>query len=279
MVPFITEEVWQVLVRPVDADASSSVHLTNFPVADLSQIDAALSAQVALTKRIVELGRAARAESGVKIRQPLQRALISAKGWAALPVAMKEQIAEELNVIDLEDIASADGELVDISIKANFRTLGTKFGGAVQDIAKAISAQNPSELVATLRSNTSTQVSQWEITLDDLVVTETPKSGWNVASHDGESVALDLALSPALISAGLVREVIRFIQDARKTNGFDISDRINVTYNANDHVIAAIAGDLSHIQDEVLATQMQADKSLELSENELGLTVKLIKQA
>jgi isoleucyl-tRNA synthetase len=278
MVPFITEEVWQVLVRPVDADASSSVHLTNFPVADRNQIDATLSAQVALTKRIVELGRAARAESGVKIRQPLQRALISAKGWAALPVAMKEQIAEELNVIDLEDIASADGELVDISIKANFRTLGTKFGGAVQDIAKAISAQNPSELVTTLRSNSSTQVSEWEITLDDLVVTETPKSGWNVASHDGESVALDLALSPALISAGLVREVIRFIQDARKTNGFEISDRISISYNANEDVIAAIVADLPHIQGEVLATQMSTDNELDLGDNELGLTVKLVKQ-
>jgi isoleucyl-tRNA synthetase len=279
MVPFITEEVWQVLVRPVDANATSSVHLTNFPVANRSQIDETLSAQVALTKRIVELGRAARAESGVKIRQPLQRALISAKGWAALPVAMKEQIAEELNVIDLEDIASADGELVDISIKANFRTLGTKFGGAVQEIAKAISAQNPSELVATLRANVSAKVSEWEITLDDLVVTETPKSGWNVASHDGESVALDLALSPALISAGLVREVVRFIQDARKTNGFDISDRVNISYNANTEVMAAIAADLSHIQGEVLATQMQIDNALGLGENELGLTVKLVKQA
>jgi isoleucyl-tRNA synthetase len=278
MVPFITEEVWQVLVRPVDTNATSSVHLTNFPVANQSQIDAALSAQVALTKRIVELGRAARAESGVKIRQPLQRALISAKGWAALPAAMKEQIAEELNVIDLEDIASADGELVDISIKANFRTLGTKFGGAVQEIAKAISAQNPTELVMALRTRELAKVDTWEITLDDLVVTETPKSGWNVASHDGESVALDLALSPALISAGLVREVIRFIQDARKTNGFDISDRINISYNANNDVLEAIAQDLSHIQSEVLATQMQVDSELNIGENELGLTVKLMKK-
>ena len=279
MVPFITEEVWQVLVRPVDESATSSVHLTNFPVANRSQIDETLSAQVALTKRIVELGRAARAESGVKIRQPLQRALISAKGWAALPVAMKEQIAEELNVIDLEDIASADGELVDISIKANFRTLGTKFGGAVQEIAKAISTQDPSELVATLRAGASAKVGEWEITLDDLVVTETPKSGWNVASHDGESVALDLALSPALISAGLVREVVRFIQDARKTNGFDISDRINISYNANADVMTAIAADLSHIQGEVLATQMQVDSALSIGDNELGLTVKLVKQS
>jgi isoleucyl-tRNA synthetase len=279
MVPFITEEVWQVLVRPVDANATSSVHLTDFPVANRSQIDETLSAQVALTKRIVELGRAARAESGVKIRQPLQRALISAKGWAALPIAMKEQIAEELNVIDLEDIASADGDLVDISIKANFRTLGTKFGGAVQEIAKAISAQDPTELVVSLRANESAKVGEWEITLDDLVVTETPKSGWNVASHDGESVALDLALSPALISAGLVREVVRFIQDARKTNGFDISDRINISYNANTDVMTAIAADLSHIQGEVLAIQMQADSALNLGDNELGLTVKLVKQA
>jgi isoleucyl-tRNA synthetase len=277
MVPFITEEVWQVLIRPVNDAAASSVHLTDFPVADRSQIDAELSAQVALTKRIVELGRAARAESGVKIRQPLQRALISAKGWASLPAAMKDQIAEELNVLDLEDIASADGELVDISIKANFRTLGTKFGGAVQEIAKAISAQNPAELVTTLRASDSTKVDQWEITLDDLVVTETPKSGWNVASHDGESVALDLALSPALIAAGLVREVIRFIQDARKTSGFDISDRIKVSYNANVDVMSAIAEDLPHIQSEVLATEMQVDGSLQLADNELGLSVNLVK--
>jgi isoleucyl-tRNA synthetase len=92
-------------------------------------------------------------------------------------------------------------------------------------------------------------------------------------------VALDLALSPALNSAGLVREVVRFIQDARKTSGFDISDRISITYNANADVMAAIAADLAHIQGEVLATQMQADTAISAGDNELGLTVKLVKQA
>lgn len=275
MVPFITEEVWQLLVRPVDQGAASSVHLTDFPIAKISEIDEELSAQVALTKRIVELGRAARAESAVKIRQPLQRALISAKGWASLPAEMKQQIADELNVVDLEDIASADGDLVDISIKANFRTLGTKFGGAVQEIAKAIAAETASELVKQLRAKSTVKVAQWDICLDDLVVTETPKSGWNVASHDGESVALDLALSPALISAGLVREVIRFIQDARKTSGFDISDRIIVAYNANDDVLAAITGDAERIANEVLAIQMGADQTIDLGDNEFGLQLRL----
>ena len=75
-----------------------------------------------------------------------------------------------------------------------------------------------------------------------------------------------------------MREAIRFIQDARKTNGFDISDRINISYNANNDVMAAIAADVSHIQGEVLATQMHADNSLALGDNELGLTVKLVKQ-
>jgi isoleucyl-tRNA synthetase len=100
-----------------------------------------------------------------------------------------------------------------------------------------------------------------------------------VASHDGESVALDLALSPALIRAGLVREVVRFIQDARKTNGFEISDRINISYNASAEVMDAIAADLTHIQGEVLATQMRVDSALAIGDNELGLTVNLIKQA
>jgi isoleucyl-tRNA synthetase len=275
MIPFITEEVWQLLVRQVDPTVPTSVHLTDFPVANLSEIEEKLSAEVALTKRIVELGRAARAESGVKIRQPLQRALISAKGWASLPIQMKEQIADELNVINLEDIANADGELVDISVKANFRTLGTKFGGAVQEIAKAITTRVPVELVQDLRANGSTKVGGWEITLDDLVITETPKSGWNVASHDGESVALDLTLNPDLIAAGLVREVIRFIQDARKTSGFDISDRINVSYNANENVLNAIEGDLQRIATEVLAVSMRQNETIELGENEFGLKLLL----
>ena len=152
MVPFITEHVWQELIRPVAADAVSSVHLTPFPVANVSLIDKNLSEQVSLTRRIVELGRAARAESSVKVRQPLSRALIAASGWAKLPSDMRDQIADELNVLELEDIANASGDLVDVSVKANFRSLGAKFGGEVQVIAKAISAADAANLVKQLRT-------------------------------------------------------------------------------------------------------------------------------
>ena len=279
LVPFVTEQVWQELVRPTDSSAQTSVHLADWPTAQASAIDVNLGSQVALTRRIVELGRATRAESGIKIRQPLGRALIAASGWSTLPEQMREQIADELNVQNLQDIASADGDLVDISVKANFKSLGAKFGGAVQEISKAIASTDPTALVKTLRSVGSTTVGTWEIALDDLVITEVPKSGWSVSSHDGESVALDLELTPALIAAGSVREVIRFIQERRKSDGFDISDRIILTWNATDEIAAAIESDKQHIADEVLAISMTRDTSLAVVDAEVGVEVALVKSS
>ncbi|MEY5030816.1 MAG: hypothetical protein RLZZ334_763, partial [Actinomycetota bacterium] len=278
LVPFITEQVWQELVIPADAQQPASVHLSNWPVVNQGAIDADLASQVALTRRIVELGRATRAESGIKIRQPLGRALIAASGWATLPEAMREQIADELNVQSLQDIATADGDLVDISVKANFKSLGAKFGGAVQEIAKAIAATDATSLVKTLRSTGTTTVGTWEISLDDLVVTEVPKSGWSVSSHDGESVALDLELTPALIAAGNVREVIRFIQERRKSDGFEISDRINVSWNAHEEIATAIESEIEHISAEVLAVTMKRDAGLVIADTEIGVEVVLVKQ-
>ncbi len=277
MVPFITEHVWQEVVKPADASAADSVHLTDFPIADKAQINTELNAQVAMTRRVVELGRAARAESAIKIRQPLQRALISAPGWAKLPSDMREQIADELNVIDLADIADADGDLVNISVKANFKSLGAKYGKDVQEISKAIAALDATTLVKTLRATSTTKVATWEIELGDLVVTEVPKSGWMVASHEGESVALDLALSQSLIDAGNVREVIRYIQERRKGDGFEISDRIKVRWNADAAIVAAISQSVSHISDEVLAVEFTHDQSLPAGDNDLQISAVLVK--
>jgi isoleucyl-tRNA synthetase len=190
---------------------------------------------------------------------------------------MKDQIADELNVINLADIADADGDLVDISIKANFKSLGAKYGADVQAVAKLIAAADATQLVKTLRSLQSATLGAFEIDLSDLVVTEVPKSGWMVASHDGESVALDLTLTPELIEAGVVREVVRFIQERRKSDGFDISDRITMSYNAQPQVLAAILAQDSHICDEVLATSMSCDESMALGENELGIALNLKK--
>jgi isoleucyl-tRNA synthetase len=190
---------------------------------------------------------------------------------------MKDQISDELNVIDLEDIADADGDLVDISVKANFKSLGAKYGKAVQDVAKLVSAADATALVNGLRSIGKAQLGDFEIELDDLVITEVPKSGWMVASHEGESVALDLALTAELIASGNVREVIRLIQERRKSEGFDISDRIEVRWNAPEKLIDAISESALHISHEVLALKFEFDQSVTLEDGELGVGVRISK--
>ena len=198
---------------------------------------------------------------------------------------IKSHIAEELNILTLDDIHVAGTDLVDISVKANFRTLGEKFGADVQVIAKTIAATDHNLLVKDLRKNESHTLvvnlssgdKSAKITLDDLVITETPRSGWSVASHAGENLALDLTLTPELINAGLVREVIRAIQEERKNIGLDISDRITVNWNAPSATASAISAAVDEISAEVLATSMVQVKSENNSSNELGLWLNLIK--
>ena len=285
MVPFISEHVWQTLVRIAESEQTESVHLANFPISDKSAIDEKLSSSVGLSRRLVELGRAARAESGVKIRQPLSRALVSASGWENISDEIKTHIAEELNILKLDGIHVAGTDLVDISVKANFRTLGTKFGADVQVIAKEIATADPSVMVKELRKNKVFKLNvdlggkakDIEIDIDDLVITETPRSGWSVSSHAGESLALDLTLTPELIRAGQVREVIRAIQEERKNIGLDVSDRITVNWNAPADLTAAINAAVSEISAEVLATKMVQNSSESSTDNELGLWLKLVK--
>jgi isoleucyl-tRNA synthetase len=285
MVPFISEHVWQKLVKSCEADQIESVHLANFPKFDKGMIDEKLSTSVALSRRLVELGRAARAESAVKIRQPLSRALISAPGWDQISEEIKSHIADELNILALDGIHAAGSDLVDISVKANFRTLGTKFGANVQEIAKQISATDATLMVKDLRKNKTFKLKveingkskDIEIEIEDLIITETPRTGWSVASHAGESLALDLELTPELIRAGLVREVIRAIQEERKNIGLDISDRITVSWNGPTELAQVISSATAEISAEVLATKMQQVSTEKSDENELGLWLKLTK--
>ena len=252
--PFITERVWQDLFAGND---EASVHLSAWPAWSDADIDDTLRDQVDLTRRIVELGRAARATSGVKTRQPLGRALVAAAGWDKLPDGLQEQIRDEVNVLALDSLAGTD-ELVDVSVKANFKALGARFGKRTPLVANAIAAADARALVTSLRDG-SAQVevegAMETVGPDDVIVTEMPREGWTVASADGESLALDLTLTAELIEQGIARDVTRLIQDARKSSGFDISDRITVTWHSgSDQTIAAVVTHSAHIAEEVLAT-------------------------
>ncbi len=255
-VPFVTDEVWDALFSGQDR-LPDSVHLAPWPEVDGSGVDEVLSQQVALVRRLVDLGRQARAESKTKTRQPLSRALVSASGWQALPEELRALVAAELNVVSLEPLA---GDLVDTSVKGNFRSLGKRFGKQTATVAAAVAASDAAALAASLRDRGAATVTvdgeDVEVGPDEVIVTETPRTGWAVATGSGETVALDLEITPALRRAGLVRDVVRLVQDGRKSSGLDVSDRIELWWSADGELAEALEEGTARLAEEVLAVQV-----------------------
>jgi isoleucyl-tRNA synthetase len=259
--PFVTERVWSEVVAPGLPDAPDSVHLSSWPQVDEAARDDELVAQMEVVRRLVELGRSARTASKVRTRQPLARALVAAPGWADLPRDLVAEVAEELNVAELAPVAEAGGDLVDVGVKVDFRAVGRRMGKQVQAVAQAVAARDAAGLVADYRAGTaSVTVDGADVPLveGDLVVTETPREGWTVASGGGLTVALDLTMTPELERAGLVREVVRLVQDARKAAGFEVSDRIQLWWTADGQLAQALTEAGDALAAEVLATTVHA---------------------
>ena len=261
MVPFITERVWQDLFVATDASAPASVHLATWPEVDAAAINPRLDEAMGVTRRIVELGRSARAEAKVKTRQPLSRALIPSGAFGLLDAELRAEVMAELNVERVESFASA-GDLVDYSAKGNFRNLGKRFGKQTPLVASAIASADASVLSADLATHGRAEVlvadlGAVEVTPEEVIVSERPREGWSVVNEQGETVALDLELTPELVRAGLAREVIRGVQEARKASGFEVSDRIRLTWHATDQATAdAVRTHAALIGTEVLATEV-----------------------
>ena len=260
--PFVTEEVWSRAVLPgrIGDEAPDSVHLAAWPTVDDAARDDDLVAQVHLVRRLVELGRSARTAAKVRTRQPLARAAVAAAGWSTLPRDLVAEVADELNVTELVELAGV-GELVDVSLKIDFRAVGRRLGKQVQGVAQAVAAADPVELAAAYRAGTaSVEVDGSAVPLldGDLIVTETPREGWTVASGGGLTVALDLALTPELERAGLVREVVRLLQEARKSSGLEVSDRIELWWTADGTLAQALEEQAQQVAGEVLAVRVHA---------------------
>jgi isoleucyl-tRNA synthetase len=256
-VPFVTEKVWDALFA--STGSVDSVHLSQWPVADETRVDVTLGEQVAQVRRLVELGRAARADSSVKTRQPLARALISASGWTALPDALRQEVADELNVVELAGLGGPD-DVIDVAIKPNFRTLGRRFGAQTKRIADLISRSDPNAAADAFRVGkphviTDDDGSTLEFSEEEVIVTEAPASGWAVASAGAETVALDLELTHELRLAGLVRDVVRVVQEARKNAGLEVTDRIELWWRVggSPEPAEAIREHADQLSSEVLA--------------------------
>ncbi|WP_405057877.1 isoleucine--tRNA ligase [Kribbella sp. NBC_01505] len=261
LTPFVTERVWQDVFRPVTPSLAESVHLSQFPTYDAGLIDDVLAQHVSMAKRVVELGRSARAEAKVRTRQPLSRALVGSAAIADLSAELLQEIADELNVGSVEPLSSAGADLVEFSAKGNFRELGKRFAKQTPVVAAAIAAADAAVLAASLKaSGTATVVvdgADVEVTEADVLLSERPKEGWSVVNEQGETVALDLEITPELKQAGLAREVVRTLQEARKAAGLEVSDRIKVWLTTTDTELADALG--KHGEDlarEVLAVEL-----------------------
>ena len=287
-VPFITERVWQDLFAAPREGQRDSVHLQPWPVGADGGVagtldDPALLEAMRLTRDVVELGRAARAGATLKTRQPLATALVTAESFDVLTPELISELADELNVRAVAD-GRQTSDLTEVTVKANFRSLGARFAQRTPTVAGAINAlagADAAALVTSLRDTGAAQVivdgQPESISMADVTVSETSRTGWAVAMDKGVSVALDTNLTDELRALGAARDVVRAIQEARKQAGLDISDRIAVQAHSGDPVVmqaltehgAAIAAEVLAVQWEVagqaLAEPMVADADLALT--------------
>jgi len=238
LAPFITERVWRDVFASTSEDLPQSVHLSSWPEQDTALVDADLAEQMKLARRLVELGRAARAEAKVKTRQPLRRALVASSAYDRLCEELRGEVSDELNIGDLEPLSAAGADLVDHTAKGNFRALGKRFAKDTPRVAAAIASADAEALAASLntegRATVELDGEPVEVRPDEVIISERPREGWSVVNEQGETVALDLEVTPELRRAGLAREVIRMIQEARKAAGFEVSDRIALSWAVLD---------------------------------------------
>ena len=266
--PFTAEELWQGLVVSVDPEAPDSVHLADWPEPDRDAADPELSAAMAEVRRLVGLGRQARTEAKLKVRQPLARALISVPDPVRAGVAgLLDLVASELNVKEV-GFAEGDTGLVAYRLAPNFRALGPRFGRDAQAVAAAlrqVPAELAAELAPRLRAGQRVELEveglgRVELGPEEAGVVEEPATGWRVVRVGPTAVALDLEVTPELRREGLARDLVRAVQDLRKAAGLEVADRIELAVKADgggeNQVAAAVDAHRDYLLGETLATSL-----------------------
>ena len=254
MIPFMTEEIYQNLVRSIDSDAPESIHLTDYPVADESMIDPELEENMDHVLKIVVLGRAARNESGIKNRQPIARMMVKAP--YEIPEFYQEIITEELNIKEVEMTDDADS-FISYTFKPQLKTVGPKFGKLVGGIRKALTEIDGSAAMKELNEEgtLTLDINGVSVVLsrDDLLIDMAQSEGFETQSDGKVTVVLDKKLTPELIEEGFVRELISKIQTMRKEAGFEVMDRIRLFVSGNERLEKVIRDNSGTIGRDVLA--------------------------
>ncbi|MDY4202175.1 MAG: isoleucine--tRNA ligase [Schaedlerella sp.] len=258
MIPFMTEQIYQNLVRSIDPSAPESVHLCDFPSVDESQIDPELEENMERVLKLVVMGRACRNASNIKNRQPIGKMFV--KAGFVLPEFYQEIVADELNV-KLVKFTDDVRDFTSYKFKPQLKTVGPKYGKMLGGIKAALDAADGNAAMDELNANGSLklEVGGQEITLfrEDLLIETAQIEGYVSENDNGITLVLDTNLTEELLEEGFVREIISKIQTMRKEAGFEVMDKIRVTYTGSEKAEAVFAKAGGEIAGEVMALSVE----------------------
>jgi isoleucyl-tRNA synthetase len=258
-IPFMTEAMYQNLVRAVQPASHLSVHHTAWPQADLATVDESLLDQMALARQVASLGLSARNAAGLKVRQPLAKVMVYAGGKRALREELVDIVTDELNVKVFEFVQEAR-QLVTYRIMPDNKLLGPKFGARFPAVRAALAVADPYMVAGSVSAGLPVSVLVDGETVDlapgEIIVNTQPAEGLAVAADKLITVAVDATVTPELRLEGLAREVVRRIQAMRKDAGFDIADRITTYYAATGELAQVFTSWADYIKAETLTTHL-----------------------
>ena len=256
-IPFMTENIYRNLAVGHLTGAPESVHLCDFPVADPSKVDKELEAGMDEVESVVQLGRAARNAASLKVRQPLSRCLVKGK---RLSDEIAQLIKNELNVKSVEFVDDASA-FTTYNLKPQMRTLGKKYGKLLGKIGEHLKTLDGNEVVATFERGETLKFeldgTPIELEKDDVLTSLTQKPGFEAQSEGDYTVVLDTNLTPELIDEGFLREVISKVQTMRKDAGFEVTDRIALSYQTSERLSAVIEKGREDLMRAVLALSVE----------------------
>lgn len=266
--PFITEEIYQNLTD------EESVHLASFPIPDEKLIDEELENKMELVRNLISLGRNAREEAKIKVRQPISEVIIDGKNKKVLADVI-DLIKEELNVKEIV-FAENLNEYMNFSIKPNFKNAGSILGSKMPEFVKYLNSLKEEE-INNIRNNMDLEFEGTKITEDLIDIKINAKEGFNVATENNNFIILNTTLTEELLNEGLAREFVSKIQQLRKTENFDVEDRINIYIDANKDFINQLMTNMEYIKSETLCLNFKEDKkaSTKLTINEYEILVTL----
>ena len=260
--PFVTEVMYQNLVRGADSSAPESVHHCAWPEVDEPAIDQSLLDQMALARQIAGLGLGARGSANIKVRQPLARALVHVGGGrkASLSPELTDIVKDELNVKSLEFVAEA-GKLVTYKILPHLKLLGPKLGKLLPALRQTLAEADAPAIAASVHAGEQITLTiegqQIELAPDEVLIQTEPAAGLAVAADKVITVGIDVVITDELAAEGMARELVRRIQNMRKDAGFDISDRITVYYQTEGALHRVFRDWSDYIKAETLAVDIK----------------------